>query len=345
MSPEVFTAIVAVTVVSWLSVGLVSKYARRRLVDIPNERSSHFEPTPRGAGIGLVGTHLLGLMAACALSTLTAPLTSALVGGGLFVAIVGLLDDHEHVPASRRLACHFIACLWAVYWLGIRPGSQPGSDVLYAGIWWVVMVVLCLAWFLNLFNFMDGIDGLAGVQAFSMSATATALLYLGGHGSEFVWPLVSLAAVSIGFLVWNWPPAKIFLGDVGSGYIGYAIGVCALGTVVSGKLSVWIWLILGGAFIVDASTTLVWRVVKRARVHEAHRSHAYQRLSRHWGSHRSVTLLFFSVNLLWLTPLAILAFAHPTRGLILTAIAWIPLILGSLLAGAGKPGDIDRAAV
>lgn len=335
MNYEAISALSLTCVGSWLAVAYVTQYARRRLVDTPNERSSHTEPTPRGGGVGLVLTHVFGLIAACALGVMTVQLAIAIVGGGSLVAFIGFLDDHKHVPASRRLACHLLACGWVVYWLG----------ALDSGVGWIVLAVLCLTWFLNLFNFMDGIDGLAGVQAISMSAAAAILLYTGGHDSEFVWPLASLAASSLGFLVWNWPPARIFLGDVGSGYIGFAIGALALGTVVNRQLSVWVWLILGGAFIADASVTLMRRVARRERVHEAHRSHSYQRLSRHWGSHRSVTLLFLVVNLLWLTPLAALAAAYPMRGPALAAIAWIPLIFGALLAGSGRPGDIGRSVV
>lgn len=327
------TASLALTcIVSWLAVATVRRYAQRRLMDRPNERSSHSQPTPRGGGVGLVLTHLLGIIAACALGVMPAPLTVAILGGGSLVALVGFLDDHKHVAAIRRLACHLIACLWAAYWLG----------ALDLGIGWVVVVVLGLAWFLNLFNFMDGIDGLAGVQAVSMSAAAAALLIMGGHIDAFVWPIASLAAASLGFLAWNWPPAKIFLGDVGSGYIGFAVAALALGTVVAGQIGVWVWLILGGSFIVDATITLASRFVRGERVHEAHRSHSYQRLSRYWESHRSVTLLFLGVNVLWLTPLAALATVYPDRGPHLTAIAWIPLALGAALAGSGKRGDMGR---
>lgn len=130
------------------------------------------------------------------------------------------------------------------------------------------------------------------------------------------------------------------MGDVGSGYLGFALGAMALWTVVEGRLTAWVWLILGGAFLADATVTLLVRAWRGVALAEAHRSHAYQRLSRCWGSHRWVTLAFVAVNLLWLAPWAFLAAARPHLGAACAVAALAPLFVLAARLGAGRPGEI-----
>lgn len=325
---------------SFAGVWLVRRLAPQRLLDLPNERSSHSAPTPRGGGLGLTLAHLLGVLAASLLSLLPHEPAVALIGGGLLVATIGFLDDNGHVPALLRLACHLLALLWAVRWLGGLPAVDFGWGPVDLGRLGTVLLVLYLAWFLNLFNFMDGIDGIAGTQALSMTVTASALVWGGDTGSATVLPLLLLAAATAGFLVWNWPPARIFMGDVGSGYLGFALGASALWTVVEGRLTVWVWLILGGAFLADATVTLWVRARARAALAKAHRSHAYQRLSRHWRSHKLVTMAFAGVNVLWLAPWAYLATSRTEWGAAFAVAALTPLFFLAAYLGAGQPGEI-----
>ena len=139
--------------------------------------------------------------------------------------------------------------------------------------------------------------------------------------------LLVVAASVAGFLIWNWPPARIFMGDAGSGFLGFFVGALGWATVVHGRLSIWVWLILLGAFIVDATVTLLRRWYRGANLAEAHRSHAYQRLSRKYRSHLKITLGILVINIVWLDPLAYLAATHPSLGAASTAIAWLPLIV------------------
>lgn len=341
MSPSLTIALsVAVGVGSWAGVALVRRYALRRLLDLPNERSSHTQATPRGGGLALTLAHLVGVAAAWLLGLVPPAIAIALLGGGALVAAVGFLDDHRHVPAPLRLLCHVLAFAWAVWWLGGLPPVDFGwgdVDLGWAGT--ALLVVYC-TWFLNLFNFMDGIDGIAGVQALMMSVTPTLLLLLvvGDLGNAL--PFVLLACATAGFLAWNWPPARIFMGDVGSGYLGYSLGALALWTVVQGWLTPWVWLILGGLFLADATVTLLVRARSRAAVTEAHRSHAYQRLSRHWGSHSSVTLACAAINLFWLAPWAIVATLWPQFAAACAVLAVSPLFAIAARLGAGREGEI-----
>jgi Fuc2NAc and GlcNAc transferase len=336
----VFLLAVVVALGSWFGVVLVRRYALRRLLDVPNDRSSHSQPTPRGGGLALTVAHLLGIVVASGLGLVRPELAITLVGGGLAVAVVGFLDDHGHVPAALRLTCHLLAFAWAVWWLGGLPPVDFGWGPVDLGWAGTGLLLLYLAWFLNLFNFMDGIDGIAGAQAFSMCLIASILLYAVADVSRAALPLVLLASATVGFLAWNWPPARIFMGDVGSGYLGYALGALALWTVVEGWLTPWAWLILGGAFLADATVTLLVRAKAKVTLVEAHRSHAYQRLSRHWRSHRPVTLAFSAVNLFWLGPWAFIATRWPHYGCLSAAVALVPMFLVAMRLGAGRPGEI-----
>jgi Fuc2NAc and GlcNAc transferase len=245
------------------------------------------------------------------------------------------------VAASLRLLCHFLALSWAVWWLGGLPPVNFGWGAVDLGWTGTALMVLYCAWFLNLFNFMDGIDGIAGVQALSMSVTAALLLLLVTGSERSALPLVMLACATAGFLAWNWPPARIFMGDVGSGYLGYALGALAMWTVAQGWLTPWAWLILGGAFLADATVTLFVRARSRVAVAEAHRSHAYQRLSRHLGSHKLVTLGFAAINVFWLGPWALVATYWPQHAAACAVVAVSPLFVAASRLGAGREGEIS----
>jgi Fuc2NAc and GlcNAc transferase len=200
-----------------------------------------------------------------------------------------------------------------------------------------------LVWLINLFNFMDGIDGLAGMEAVCASGFGGLLLLRDGLGgyAQCAWVL---AAASSGFLVWNWPPARIFMGDAGSGFLGFVLGVFALSSARMQPSLLWPWLILLSAFIVDSTVTLITRMVTGARWYEAHRTHAYQQAAQRWSSHSKVTVAFAIVNLLWLFPLAWGACVHPTAGPLFAVIAAGPLVYIAfrLHAGQNAPFPVDK---
>jgi Fuc2NAc and GlcNAc transferase len=191
-------------------------------------------------------------------------------------------------------------------------------------------------WTLNLCNFMDGIDGIAASEAVFISCAGALLGLVGGGSHEVGAVALVLALASGGFLCWNWPPAKVFLGDVGSGYLGYVVAVCALAAGRTNPVALWVWLILGGAFFVDATVTLIRRVLRGERVYEAHRSHAYQRLARRWRSHGKVTVALLIVNVLWLSPWAVLAAALPRDAFAAVLAALAPLVVLTVAGGAGR---------
>ena len=254
------------------------------------------------------------------------------------MGIVGFMDDRRPLSPVVRLVVHFAAAMWAVAWLGGLPNLRFGSSVSGLGSAGYVLGVLGIVWIVNLFNFMDGIDGIAASEAIFVSVAWTLLAVpLAGSGSAAA--AIVFAAACSGFLLWNWPPAKIFMGDVGSGYLGYVVAILAIDSGRTNPIAVWVWLILGGVFFTDATITLIRRWARRERVHLPHRSHAYQWLARRWRSHRRVTLTIAAVNVGWLLPWAWLAMMFPTYiGWILVA-ALTPVAALATTAGAGRAED------
>ncbi len=324
--------IIALIIVFFLSFGLtylVRQFAlKKNIIDTPNERSSHSVPTPRGGGLAIVVSFYAGLILIFWSGHLETSVFYGLLGL-VSLAVIGFIDDHGHIPARYRLLVHFGAAVWACYWLGIIPW---GEDGLHIYILWGISLFY-LVWLLNLYNFMDGIDGIATVEAITVAASATLLLFLDGADAH-LYPMLVLVAALLGFLWWNWPPAKIFMGDVGSAFIGILIGAFSLITANNGSLDFSIWLILLAVFITDATYTLLIRLFRGEKVYEAHRSHAYQYLSRQYG-HKFVTTGVLLINLLWLLPLAWLGHHYSQWLIICIALAYVPLIILAMNSQAG----------
>jgi Fuc2NAc and GlcNAc transferase len=320
---------------------LVTRLVRRLalahgVLDIPNSRSSHTTATPRGGGIAIVVTATAGTILLAFLGPLPTDMVLAASGGGIAVAGIGFLDDRFSVPPGIRFAVHVTAAIWAVVCLGGLPPVRIGAHVVQLGWAGEVLAVLGIVWTLNLFNFMDGIDGIAASEAVFITGSGALLTLLGAGSPGVLAAALVFSAACSGFLLWNWPPAKIFMGDVGSGYVGYVIAVLALTATRVNPNAIWVWLILGGAFFVDATVTLVRRVLRGERVHEAHRSHAYQWLARKWGSHRPVTVSVLMLNLMWLLPCAALATIRPDEAAWITAGALAPVVVLAIAAGSGR---------
>ena len=312
---------------------------RHGLLDVPNERSSHVVATARGGGLSIVIAATCGLLALRLLHAIGTDLLLALIGGGSAVAIVGLVDDQSRLSGGIRLSVHVAAALWALICLGGLPPLAFGGQVVNLGWAGQGLAVLGIVWSLNLLNFMDGIDGIAASEALFIICSGVLLTLIHGPSTEL--PAVGLAfgAACLGFLLWNWPPATIFMGDVGSGYLGYVISVLAIAATRDSPAAIWIWLTLGGVFFVDATVTLVRRAIRRERLDEAHRCHAYQRLARLWGSHRRVTVTVIVTNLVWLLPCAWLAALHPGAAMWVALGALAPLVILAALAGSGRRED------
>jgi Fuc2NAc and GlcNAc transferase len=331
-------------VIALLSYGLTALlriYAlKRSIIDIPNARSSHTIPTPRGGGVAIVVAFILALLLLGVFGMESWPVLVAYLGAGTLIAIVGFMDDHGHIAARWRLLGHFAAAVWALFWLG---GLAPLTMFGYSfdlGWFGAVAAAFYLVWMLNLYNFMDGIDGLASFEAICACLGVCLIYWLTGHDQLIYAPLLLAMAVA-GFLFWNFPPAKIFMGDAGSGFLGIILGCLSVQAAWAGSELLFAWLILLGVFVVDATFTLIRRLVRGDKVYEAHRSHGYQFASRLHGKHKPVTLAVVAINVLWLLPLAIGVGLHYLDGATGLVIAYIPLVA---LAVKYKAGELERAA-
>lgn len=324
------TSVLSVAASALLS-GLALRFAlSKQMLDVPNERSSHTVPTPRGGGIAIVAVVLVacGVLGVLPDFESVRPACIALAGGGLLVAGIGWIDDRRPVPAATRAAVHVVAASWAVGWLGGMPTLWLGGWSVPLGAFGSVVAVIAIAWFINLYNFMDGIDGIAGGQAVVAAGFAAAILFLAG---DLGLSLLSacLAAASLGFLFWNWSPARIFMGDVGSGTVGFFFGTLALASEQRGTLPAVIWLLLLGVFVFDATVTLLRRIARGQKWYAAHRSHAYQRATQAGLSHRFVSLIAIVLYVV-LGALALFAWSKPD--LMLVAVgAGISVLTGVYL--------------
>lgn len=330
---------------AYLLTGVIRHYAlARRVLDMPNERSSHTVPTPRGGGLAIV----LAFSGALIFSHFTRQTDNqlpVLLGSTLLVAAIGFCDDHAHVPARWRFLTHLLAAALILWGLGGFPMlllPSPLDGLLQTGLidlnWLGYPIgVIFLVWLLNLFNFMDGTDGIAASESLFVSAALAGYSY---HlQSTLFYMCISLAAASLGFLGWNWPKAKIFMGDVGSGFLGLLLGVLILLAARQAAVMWYCGLILFGIFIVDATYTLLVRYVSGQKWYDAHCSHAYQRAAKQFG-HLRVLLACWSINVGWLLPLSYWAFLHPSHALLVWAIAYLPLLMVAVRFKAGQADQV-----
>ncbi|WLH47919.1 MraY family glycosyltransferase [Pseudomonas beijingensis] len=318
-----------------LTYGLRRYALAKNIIDVPNARSSHTVPTPRGGGVAIVVSFLAVLPILAFFNLLIWSVAWALLLSGGAVAVLGFLDDHGHIAARWRLLGHFTASAWALFCLGgLPPVIFFGFELklVWAGH---VLAVFYLVWMLNLYNFMDGIDGIASVEAICACLGACLLYWVGGFKELIALPLVLAVAVA-GFLYWNFPPARIFMGDAGSGFLGITLGGLSLQAAWVSSNLLWVWLILLGVFIVDATFTLIRRLLRGDKVYEAHRSHAYQFASRQFGRHLPVTLAVVAINLFWLLPMAAAVVLLEVDGMLALIVAYVPLVLLALRFHAGR---------
>lgn len=332
---------ICIVLASMLLTWSLRRYAlAHSLIDIPNERSSHDIPTPRGGGVSIVLTFLFGLIVLKFAGFLPASLFWALFGSGALAALIGWGDDRYDLPARLRLPGHFIGAAWALVWLGGLPELLVFGAEINLGVAGHILAAFYLVWLLNLYNFMDGINGIAGIEAITVCAGGIVLFVISGAQTEGMWMQPALlAAAAAGFLIWNFPKARIFMGDAASGFLGLVLGVLSISAGGVAPELFWGWVILLGAFIVDATVTLFRRALQGERVYEAHCCHAYQNAAQKCGSHVPVALTYGAINLFWLLPVAAFVVVGFLDGAAGVVVAYVPLVGGAVWFGAGKAGN------
>ena len=314
--------VLATAALSFVLCGAYLHIARRReILDRPNHRSSHVQATPHGGGAPLLLAFCLGL--GIYLLPVGEGAVQYLICAALAVALMvfGILDDTRGLSVVLRLSLYALVCLLAllVLWGDLAGLAQPLALLCFT------LLAGSLLWLVNLYNFMDGIDGIAAIQA--VLACAGAAIISADMGDIYAVVCLLFAAAHCGFLAWNWPPARLFMGDAGSIPSGFMLGALALIGWREDVINPLCWLVLLALFIVDATYTLLARLWRGERVSQGHRQHAYQRLSRYWGSHLRVDLLLIAVTLLWLLPIAWLVQQYPQRGFFLVILAYLPWVI------------------
>lgn len=306
-----------------LARGAIGYAHRRGMLDQPGQRRSHHLPTPRGGGIGIVVAMLVCLPGV--LSGLPVAWPASVVAGLfaalLLVALAGWWDDHRSLPVLPRLGAQLLA-------VGLFSLSLLVTGLSW---WWLPVLLIGGAWSINLHNFMDGIDGLLAQQAIFVG-TGLALLAWAAAQPALAMAAAAFAASALGFWYFNRPPARIFMGDVGSGSVGLLIFAFSAMLWRAEHALLWPALILSSAFVVDASLTLLTRMWRGRRWYTAHREHLYQWVVRRGGTHARTGAAYMGWNLLVAAPLAWLAWSHLRMALPITitvylgaAAAWLAL--------------------
>lgn len=257
---------------------------RRALLDTPNERSSHSVPTPRGGGLAIMTAVIIVFWP-------TAALPQVVLSGAVLLALISWIDDVRTLPVLPRILIQFAAVIASTIFslppTAVFPFPIPDAAA-------AVLICLAWVWFVNLYNFMDGIDGIAGVETIVICVGVALVGALNPAATWLVFPALILAAATAGFLIWNWHPAKIFLGDVGSVPIGFLCGFLLLALAAAGEPAS--ALLIPAYFLGDATVTLIKRALRREKVWQAHKEHFYQRAHQRGLSHAAISKRIAAVN-------------------------------------------------
>ena len=314
---------------------LYGRYAERLgIVATPNFRTLHASPVPRGGGV----TSALVFTAAIVVLWSTGGLSTERmlafgVGGGL-AATVGFLDDVFDLRAIVKLCSQIGLSAWlfaTLHQTVVLPMVQD-RDVVVASVITLVMLFVPV-WMVNLFNFTDGIDGMAIGGAVFVCAAVLVILLLNGSDNALVHVVLLLAVASVGFATVNLPPASVFMGDAGSIFLGYVTSALLIMTVASGEIGIWTWLCILSYYVADTTTTTLTRLVLVKKWYGVHRSHAYQNLARILSSHAKVTYGVVLHNLIWALPLALWSASSPAWGPVAAALALAPGVLWTFRFG------------
>ncbi len=291
--------------------GAIGYAHRRGMLDQPGQRRSHRVPTPRGGGIGIVVAMLVCLFGTAGSLGATWPV-GGLCAALTLVAVAGWWDDHRSLPVLPRLGVQLLAT------------GLFSLDLLSGGLawWWLPLLLVAGVWSINLHNFMDGIDGLLAQQTIFVGSGLAALAWAAAQPALAL-VAACLAASALGFWCFNRPPARIFMGDVGSGSVGLLIFAFSAMLWQFEQALLWPAMILSSAFVADASLTLLARMWQRRRWYAAHREHLYQWLARRDGTHARVDAAYLGWNILVAVPLSWLAWSHPRAAWAITMVAYL----------------------
>ncbi|MCT4638578.1 MAG: glycosyltransferase family 4 protein [Bacteroidales bacterium] len=290
---SIYITLSVVLLISFILTYLVRKAAiKKSILDIPNHRSSHSVPTPRGGGIAIMIAWYVGVITLYIMKYIELNLFLALASGS-FLSVISIIDDIRNVKPKVRLLFQALSAIGALYFIGyIRPIDlfvfQISSQYILFPLFFIAIL-----WFINLFNFLDGIDGHIAIAGITIPLG----LYIFSDSQVL---LIMVAAV-LGFLPWNWQRAKIFMGDVGSTLIGFNVVILSLWFRNTANVSIIVILVLSSLYWFDATLTLVRRFLNKEKLSEAHRKHAYQRIVQYGFSHQKTVMFAIIINIIFFT--------------------------------------------
>lgn len=281
--------IVLVLISFFLTYFIKNYMIKKSFVASVNERSSHTVPTPHGGGIAIAITWFIGLFYLYFIGQIENNLFYALLFGAV-ISIVSFFDDIYELSPKLRLIIQAIVAIGGLYFLGGFETLAFGIFDIQNPIFTNIFAFFMIIWFINLYNFLDGINGYAGSEALFL-AVAGFILFGENH-------FLVLAVAVLGFLYWNWNKAKIFMGDVGSTLLGYNVAIFTIYYANQEPTNFWIWIILFSVYWFDATLTLIRRKLNKERLSQAHKKHSYQRLTQAGWSHYKVTNYSIGLNIL-----------------------------------------------
>jgi len=295
------------------------------LLDIPNDRSSHTVPTPRGGGLAIVIVLLLSGVVSLFLPQAPIDVLVCLLLATLAFSLLGWQDDKHDLPASVRFLIQLLIAVFASGWL--LWAAVPGYSTSFALLALLLLSTLWIAWMANLYNFMDGIDGISAVESLILGATTSYWFAISGVASMAI-ICIAVAGASVGFMRWNWSPAKIFMGDVGSLALGAFFAIIAIIGTTRLDIPLLAFLILYAVYLADSGVTLLHRIIKREKWWQAHRSHFYQRAVQSGFSHAQVSLSVMALNIIFavLASLLIMGIINATAASVVTMAILMPLM-------------------
>ena len=302
----------------------------RSILSNPNHRTLHISPTPRGGGIVFASVFVFFAFLLWLNNQTSNDIFLIICIGGTVALLFGFVDDIKNLSAIIKLFLQIALAGWAVYLLD---GGPLYSINWIPNILAIVLTMFFLVWAMNAYNFVDGIDGIATSGAILSSiAIALAIVVSNGYiiSAELLFLLFS---TMLSFLIFNWPPAKIFMGDSGSVFLGYFFGCMVLYTIMRGEVSIWSWIIVFGYYISDTTITQITRLIMVRKWYFAHRSHAYQNFARITNSHLRTNLFFILYYLIWLLPLLIWSLLEPDNAEFISIIALCPALVFSYKFG------------
>ena len=304
---------------------------KHSILDETTQRSSHSHPTPRIGGISFTLLILLTINIFFYFEGLglNKNYYLALVIPTFLVAAISVLDDiRKGISRIVRLIAHLIASVLALALTGLIPNTAHTLIIFCVS-------VIAIAWFINLFNFMDGIDGIAATEAIFIIGALAGYSFFADESHWGVLQLMILAPI-LGFAVINWQPARIFMGDIGSTFLGVLIPILLIVSTQLNLLTVWSAIILTSSFLMDSTWTLLTRFTTGQKWYEPHRSHLYQIMSRKMGSHCKVSILNLLLNMIWTLPISIAATIFPNFGQLFTLLALLPILVLCIMHRSGQ---------